>query len=264
MADLPVALSIAGSDSGAGAGIQADLLTFAGCGVFGTTALTCVTAQNPGSVTAVHALEPTLVLEQCRQVARYFHPAACKTGMLFDASIIRAVVAFLKENPSLPCVIDPVMVATSGAVLLREDARTAMSDELFPLARLLTPNLDEAALLVGAPLKNETEARAAALLLASRHGTAVLLKGGHLPGARLTDVLAFADGTVRTFSSERIEGVDTHGSGCTLSAAITAHLALGRSLVEAVELGRGFLRNGLEHPVRTAGRAFIAHGPSPR
>ena len=259
MDELPVALSIAGSDSGGGAGVQADLLTFAAHGVFGTTAITCLTAQNPGGVSGVTAVEPEFVAEQARQVFRFFRVRAVKTGMLFNAPIIAAVAAVLAEQGGVPVVVDPVMVATSGARLLQAEAVAAVCERLLPRAALVTPNLDEAAVLLGRPPADECAMRAGALELARRFGVPFLLKGGHLGGDELVDVLATPDGRTERWAGVRIEGVDTHGSGCTLSSAIAAHLALGRPLAEAVAAGRDYLRRGMERGVATGGRRFIAH-----
>ncbi len=259
MNELPVALSIAGSDSGGGAGVQADLLTFAANGVFGATAITCLTAQNPDGVSGVTAVAPEFVAEQARQVFRFFEVRAVKTGMLFSAPIIGAVAELLRERRGVPAVVDPVMVATSGATLLQPDAVAAVCERLLPLAALVTPNLDEAAVLLGRRPGDEAAMRAGALELARRFGVPFLLKGGHLGGAELVDVLARPDGGTERWSGERIEGVDTHGSGCTLSSAIAAQLALGRPLVEAVAAGRDYLRRGMERGARAGGRRFIAH-----
>jgi hydroxymethylpyrimidine/phosphomethylpyrimidine kinase len=259
MNDLPVALSIAGSDSGGGAGVQADLLTFAANGVFGTTAITCLTAQNPDGVSGVVALAPEFVAEQARQVFRFFEVRAVKTGMLFNAPIIADVAALLREHREIPVVVDPVMVATSGAALLQPEAVAAMGESLFPLAALVTPNLDEAAVLLGRRPVDEAQMRVAAAELVRRFGVPFLLKGGHLGGDELVDVLATPDGGTVRWAGARIEGVDTHGSGCTLSSAIAAQLALGRPLVEAVAAGREYLRRGLERGVALRGRKFLAH-----
>ncbi len=257
---LPVALTIAGSDSGGGAGIQADVLTFAALGVFGTTAITCLTAQNPNGVSGVHEAPAEMVREQMRQVGDFFAPRAAKTGMLFSRAIIREVAAFVKERKrKMKTVVDPVMVATSGARLLREDAIEAMLQELVPLAALVTPNLDEAAVMLGQRPSNRGEAIDAADELARRFRVPFLLKGGHMPGEKLFDVLAVPKAAPAVFSSRRIENVDTHGSGCTLSAAIAALLARGATLEEATAGGRAFLRKGLRHPLRVRGKNYIAH-----
>lgn len=260
MRDLPAALTIAGSDSGGGAGLQADLLTFAACGVFATSAATCLTAQNPAGVSGIHAVPPEFVREQAEQVVRFFPVRAIKSGMLLNAGIIRAVAAFLRAHPHIPYVLDPVMVATSGARLLEEDAIGALTAELAPLATLVTPNLDEAAILLGRPTRADTRA-ADAVALAHRLGTAVLLKGGHAGTETLTDILATPDGRTRDHHAPRHPGINTHGSGCTLASAIAAHLALGKPLHAAVAAAHAYLHHGIRHPLRIAGETFIAHFP---
>jgi hydroxymethylpyrimidine/phosphomethylpyrimidine kinase len=260
--DLPVALTIAGSDSGAGAGIQADLLSFAANGVFGTTAVTCLTAQNPRGVSAVQAATPEFVRAQLDQLAAYFDIRALKTGMLYDVGIIRTVCAFLGEHRGIRAVVDPVMVATSGAMLLREDAVAVMRGELLPLATLVTPNLDEAAVLLDGPVKSVAGMRIAAQELGALTHTSVLLKGGHLDSPdTVTDILSTKDGRTLEFSDARVPGVNTHGSGCTLSAAIAAQLALGRSIEDAVAAGRRYLIGGMRHSIGVSCERFIAHLP---
>jgi len=254
-----VALTIAGSDSGGGAGVQADLLTFAAHGVFGTSAFTCLTAQNPDGVSAVVALEPAFVREQVRQVFRFFDVRVVKTGMLFNAAIVAVVADLLRERRGVPAVIDPVMVATSGAALLQPDAVAAVRDQLLPLAALVTPNLDEAAVLLGRRPTGEAEMRAAAVELARTFGVPFLLKGGHLAGEELVDVLAWPDGRTERWAGPRILDVDTHGSGCTLASAVAARLAYGDELATAVAAGRDYLRRGMERPLALRGRRFIAH-----
>lgn len=256
---LPCALTIAGSDSGGGAGIQADLLTFAALGVFGTTAITCLTAQNPRGVSGVHAAPPAFVAEQAEAVIGFFAPRVAKTGMLFNAPVVTAVAEVLERHPRIKLVVDPVMVATSGAVLLERSAVEVLTSRLFPRATLITPNLDEAAVMLGRKPDSGAELAEAAVHLARRFGTAVLLKGGHLRSATLHDVLATPEGPERAYTGLRITGVDTHGSGCTLAAAITAHLAQGRPLPDAVSRARRYLRTGMARPLRAGGRNFIAH-----
>jgi hydroxymethylpyrimidine/phosphomethylpyrimidine kinase len=260
-AELPVALTIAGSDSGGGAGIQADLLTFAAHGVFGTTAITCLTAQNPDGVTAIETLPASFVLEQILQVHRFFRLRALKTGMLHSASTVTAVADFLRAEPRIPAVIDPVMVATSGAVLLEPEALAAMREKLLPRAILVTPNFDEVAVLLGGKPAATDAMIAAARQLAQSYGVAFLVKGGHLSGDDLTDVLVQPGGDTRIYTSRRVQGVDTHGSGCTLSAAITANLARGLGLEDAVDAARAYLLRGLEHGVLVGNRKFINHRP---
>lgn len=257
--DLPVALTIAGSDSGAGAGVQADLLTFAARGVFGTTVITCLTAQNPQGVSGIHAAPAEFVTEQCRQVGGHFHPRALKTGMLLNAGIVGAAADFIAAS-GIPAVVDPVMVATSGATLLAPEAIEAVRTRLIPLAALVTPNLDEAALLLGRPARGGRDCAAEAAELARRYGVPFLLKGGHAEGDDLIDALARPDGTTRLFHARRVPGVDTHGSGCTLSAAITAELAKGLPLDEAVAAAHAYLQDAIRRPLTVAGLRCIRHG----
>ena len=246
----PIALTIAGSDSGGGAGLQADLKTFAAIGAFGTSAITCLTAQNPRRVTAIHPVPPAFLREQIQAVFSELRPAACKTGMLYSESLIRAVVDAWPRRKAPPLVIDPVMVATSGARLLKPSAIRTLTRDLFPLATLITPNLDEAVLLLGKPIKTLAGLQDAALELHLRHGCAVLLKGGHLRGVpKATDV--FVDrGQQVVFSAPFVRGVSTHGTGCTYSAAITAYLALGLGLEEAVGMAKEHITAAIGQSVR--------------
>ncbi len=262
MTDLPVALTIAGSDSGAGAGIQADLLTFAAFGVFGTTALAGLTAQNPDGVCAVRAIDPDFVRAQIFQVGEFFRAGAVKTGMLTDAPTIEAVADALSSPrwKNVPLVVDPVMISTSGARLLADDAVEAMERLLFPRACLLTPNLDEAAVFLGGRKPTRASMEADARALADRFGAAVLLKGGHLESSALADALALPDGGSLLLETTRIENVDTHGSGCTLSAAVAAALASGDPLERAVKRAHAYLQAGMRSPLMAGGRLFINHG----
>lgn len=247
MADSPrvIALTIAGSDSGGGAGIQADLKTFMRFGVFGTSAITAVTAQNTLGVRAWERVAPALVRAQIDAVAADLRPAAIKSGMLGDAEVVRAVAEGVRSHALRPYVLDPVMVATSGDPLLEPDAVSAIVDELFPLTSLVTPNLDEVAILTGErPQDVAAMERAARELVTKRGARAALVKGGHLAGAELVDVL-FDGRTVRRFTHERVETTSTHGTGCTLSAAIAAGLALRVPLDGAVELGLEYVRRAL-------------------
>ena len=253
--ELPVVLSIAGSDSGAGAGIQADLFTFASQGVFGTTAITCLTAQNPHGVSGIHASPAAFVVEQCTQVAAHFHPKALKTGMLLNIEIVHAVAGFIQSS-GIPAVIDPVMVASSGATLLSPEAIEAVRTRLIPLAALVTPNLDEATILLG---RKSLGGADEALELAKTYGVPFLLKGGHAAGDDLTDCLAWPTGETKVFQARRAPHVDTHGSGCTLSAAIAAQLAKGKSLSEAVTIAHAYLQGAIHGPIQVAGLNCIRH-----
>lgn len=253
---VPCALTIAGSDSGGGAGIQADLKTFAALGVHGTSAITCVTAQNPRGVRGVQAIRPALVRQQIEAVVEELPPAAIKTGMLYDAGILREVIAFYREKGRPPLVVDPVMVATSGAQLLRPAAFRLLRDQLLPLAALITPNLDEAALLVGRTLGDVEDLRSAARLLRDRHGCAVLMKGGHLPGREAVDV--YWDGREELLlAAPRVGGVSTHGTGCTYSAAIAGYLALGCGLSAAVGLAKEHITQAIAQSFRVGKHAIL-------
>lgn len=260
-ASAPVALTIAGSDSGANAGIQADLLAFAANGVYGATAIACLTAQNPVSVSAIHAAPGGFVREQANQVQAYFRPRAAKTGMLFNAEIIEAVADFFAAHPEIRLVVDPVMVATSGKPLLEPLAIETIKRRLLPLADVVTPNLDEAAILVGRALPGPREIEEAARELAAAYETCAFIKGGHLPGDELRDIVCEPGGQLHCFTQARIHGINTHGSGCTLSAAIAARLALGESPLAAIQEARRYLRRGMEHPIRLGGDRFINHFP---
>ena len=254
------ALTIAGSDSGAAAGIQADLLTFAALGVYGTTALAALTAQNPRGISAVNPVPPAFVRAQIDQVLAYYPVRAVKTGMLATAAIVEEVAAFLASRPDLPAVVDPVMVATSGALLLDPAAIAALTQRLLPRAALITPNFDEAAVLLGHRPATTLEAlESAALTLAKTFGVPVLLKGGHVPGDTVLDLLAGPGEILLRLRARRIQDVDTHGGGCTHAAAIAAHLALGRSLVEAVERAHAALQRAFAHPLVLNGKKFLNH-----
>jgi len=249
---IPIALTIAGSDSGGGAGIQADLKTFAALGVHGTSVITCLTAQNPRGVSGVQPATPQFVRQQLEAVLSELRPKALKTGMLYSAAIIRTVVECLSEPKALPLIVDPVMVATSGARLLQPAAVRELRRHLLPRATLVTPNLDEAELLLSAQLRNEEDLRHAAREIFERYGCAVLVKGGHLRHQR-DAVDIFYDGRVEQRLTARfIRGVSTHGTGCTYSAAITAYCARGKALPDAVRLAKNFITRAIAQSQRIA------------
>jgi hydroxymethylpyrimidine/phosphomethylpyrimidine kinase len=252
---MKIALTIAGSDSGGGAGIQADLKTFHRFGVFGTSVLAAITAQNTLAVTAWSAVSLDLVRAQIDAVATDLRPAAVKSGMLADAGVVGTVAAALRDHALAPYVLDPVMVATSGDVLLEPSAVSAIRDQLLPLADLVTPNIDEAGLLVGESVRDLPAMRRAARQLVELGAGAALVKGGHLPGDEAVDVLF--DGILREYRHPRIDTRSTHGTGCTLSSAITAHLALGVELEEAVARSLDFVHEA----IRTAPGLGAGHGP---
>jgi hydroxymethylpyrimidine/phosphomethylpyrimidine kinase len=247
----PAVLTIAGSDSSGGAGIQADLKTFAALGCFGTSAITCVTAQNPGRVSGVHPLPSRFVREQVERVKEAFPLAAVKTGMIYSGAILEAVLAARTGAlERIPWVIDPVMVSTSGAVLLQPDAVDRVKKKLLPVAALVTPNCDEAALLLGWKIRTLAQLHRAARELSGRFGVPFLVKGGHLRQRLAVDVLCDDGTSTREFSAPMVPGVNPHGTGCTLSAAITAALARGQSLEQAVGTGKAFISRAIEHRVR--------------
>lgn len=254
---VPVALTIAGSDSGGGAGIQADLKTFQRFQVFGTTAITAVTAQNTQGVAEWEAVSADLVRAQIDAVANDLSPAAVKSGMLATVDIVQAVADSLRAHALSPYVLDPVTVATSGDLLVNDGTVSAIRARLVPLATLVTPNLDEAQVLLGTPVGDVEAMERAAQALVHEHGAqAALVKGGHLPGLEMVDVL-YCDGEMQHFRHPRVETTSLHGTGCTLSAAIAAHLARGNSLRESV-------RNSLEYVHRailTAPALGEGHGP---
>ena len=257
----PVALTIAGSDNSCGAGIQADLKTFGACGVYGLTAVTCVVSEIPGKVEMVQAVTPALLRSQIRILFEAYPIAAVKTGMLYSRPLLRVVSEELADRLGMfHLVVDPVMVASSGDPLLKKDAVRAYEQELLPLADVITPNLDEAAVLLGRKIKTRHEMVPAAGELHAKYGAAVLLKGGHLRGREAVDVLCGRGGT-REFILPRLSGRETHGSGCTLSACLAAGLARGQSLPAAVAGAKKFLHRAIARPFawrcrKTATRAL--------
>ena len=254
---LPVALTIAGSDNSAGAGAQADLKTMSALGVYGVTAITCVVAEIPGKVSAIQAIEPRIVREQIRLLFEAFPIAALKTGMLYSREIIEAVCEELEEQGKrqnakgkIPLVVDPVMVATSGDPLLHADAVAVYRDRLFPLAALVTPNLDEVRTLLGRAVADLDAMRRAGEELSARYGCAFLIKGGHLRRDPAIDLLCAPGAMLQEFSAPFVAGVSTHGTGCTFAAAITAELAKGHALSPAVATAKDFLTHSLTRFLR--------------
>jgi hydroxymethylpyrimidine/phosphomethylpyrimidine kinase len=243
----PIALTIAGSDSGGGAGIQADLKTFSALGVFGCSAIASLTAQNTLGVQGVLPIPPAFVQQQIHSVLSDINVRAIKSGMLATADIIAAVAESLTAYPQIPLVLDPVMVATSGDRLLAEDAIQTLIEKLMPLATLITPNLHEAAVLLNTTVASNLEQMQfqgeQLLQLGAR---AVLMKGGHTEGESATDLLITAAG-VETFSAPRLQTKNTHGTGCTLASAIAAGLAKKLSLNDSVRQAKEYLHNALVH-----------------
>ena len=242
----PVALTIAGSDCSAGAGIQADLKTFQHFAVHGLTAITCVVAESATLVRAVHPVPVALLRDQVSLMLDLFPVAAVKTGMLFSAAHVRAVAELLAAQPRLALVVDPVMIASTGTPLLEPDALLAYRESLLPLAKLITPNLPEAEALLGHTISNKEELVAAACQLAEIFKTNILLKGGHLDGPECLDVLV-VDGETINFCGPRQVVAGSHGTGCTLSAAVTAELAMGATLPTAVGAAKAYLTSTLKH-----------------
>jgi hydroxymethylpyrimidine/phosphomethylpyrimidine kinase len=248
-ATVPVALTVAGSDCSAGAGIQADLKTFTALGVYGLTAVTCIVAEVPGKVSRIEPVTARMVREQLEVLLKNFRVGAIKTGLLCSAEIISAVAQIIqaggkKTARSIPFVVDPVMIATSGDNLLESGAVEAYKNKLFPLATLITPNLDEAALLLETTINDRRQMESAAKALAKKYHASILLKGGHLRGDNAIDLL-FHQGELTEFSAPFVRGVQTHGTGCTYSAAVTAGLASGFSLEQAIKRAKKFVTESI-------------------
>jgi hydroxymethylpyrimidine/phosphomethylpyrimidine kinase len=254
VATVPVALTVAGSDCSAGAGIQADLKTFTALGVYGLTAVTCIVAEVPGKVSRIEPVTARMVREQLEVLLKNFRVGAIKTGLLCSAEIVCAVAQIIqaggkKTARSIPFVVDPVMIATSGDNLLEPEAVEAYKNKLFPLATLITPNLDEAALLLGTTINDRSQMENAAKHLAKKYHASILLKGGHLRGDNAIDLL-FHHGELTEFSAPFVRGVETHGTGCTYSAAITAGLASGFSLEQAIKRAKKFVTESIKLHLR--------------
>ncbi|MBV8271340.1 MAG: bifunctional hydroxymethylpyrimidine kinase/phosphomethylpyrimidine kinase [Cupriavidus sp.] len=268
----PRTLTIAGSDSGGGAGIQADLKTFSALGCFGMSAITAITAQNTLGVTGVHAIPADMVAAQIDAVASDIGVDAAKTGMLGTADIVEAVAAAVDRHGIRKLVVDPVMISTSGATLSDDATSQAMVKLLFPRAMLVTPNLPEASYLLGRRITRRTEMETAAADLLALGCQAVLLKGGHLEddgpdSFGLDDLLMLADGTVRVYTHPRIDTPNLHGTGCTLAAAITSQLARGDALPDAVGAALDYVAQAIASGARLrlgAGNGPLNHSFAPR
>jgi len=255
MQSMPIALTVAGSDSGGGAGIQADLKTFHQFGVFGTSAITAITAQNTTGVYAIHPVPPPDVQAQIEAVVSDLRPAAFKSGMLATAELAEMVASAIREYALTNYVMDPVMIATSGDRLLEADAEGALRDALLPLSSVVTPNLDEAAILTDRPVETLHDMRSAAKALVEAGAGSALIKGGHLAGDAVDLLWDGAD--EHLWRRPRVDTAHTHGTGCTLSAAIAACLARGDSLYEAVDRATRFIARAIE----TAPRLGRGRGP---
>ncbi|KAF0812093.1 Hydroxymethylpyrimidine/phosphomethylpyrimidine kinase [Andreprevotia sp. IGB-42] len=264
----PRVLTIAGSDSGGGAGIQADLKTFAALGCYGMTAVTALTAQNTLGVTAIHAVPADFLAAQLDAVFSDIGVDAVKIGMLHAPEVVDVVAAKLLQWRPATVILDPVMVATSGARLIENATIGRMVDTLFPLATLVTPNLDELALLVDAvAITERAQLQTAALRLLGMGCQAVLAKGGHLAGETVCDILVAADGHSSVLEAPRIASNNLHGTGCTLSSAIAAHSALGLPLLEAITAARAYISGAIAHGAEVTtggGHGPLNHGYAPR
>jgi hydroxymethylpyrimidine/phosphomethylpyrimidine kinase len=252
-------LSIAGSDPSGGAGVQADLKTFAARGVYGMAVITALTAQNTQGVSGIEAVSPGFVADQIEAIFDDIRVDAVKIGMIANAGIARAVADVLSAHRGVPVVLDPVMIAKGGSALLAPDAAEALTTRLLPLAAMLTPNLPEAAALLGEPMAIDRAGMAAqATRLRALGPAAVLVKGGHLDGEGSPDVLATADG-LEWFDAKRIATANTHGTGCTLSSAIAAELAKGAAPAEAVVVAKSYVAEA----IAMAGRLSVGSGHGP-
>lgn len=259
-------LSIAGSDPSGGAGIQADLKTFSAMGCYGMTAITAITAQNTQGVRGIHGIPPQMLREQIDAVVEDIGVDAVKIGMLHSPEVVHVVAEAIVRHRLPRVVLDPVMVATSGDRLIASETEAALVNELFPLAEVVTPNLDEAGWLLGRKIAGEAELDEAADALLDMGARAVLLKGGHLPGDWVVDVLALAGGEHHRLGSQRIVTHNGHGTGCTLSSAIASQLALGEPLIEAVTKARAYILGAIAAgaQVRTGhGHGPLNHGYAP-
>jgi hydroxymethylpyrimidine/phosphomethylpyrimidine kinase len=254
-----VVLTVAGSDNSAGAGAQADLKTFSYFGCYGLTAITCVVAEVPGRVSAIQAIRREVVAEQIALSFRAFPVAAAKTGMLYSAAMVETVAQELATR-KVKLVVDPVMVASSGDPLLRKSAIAAYKKALFPLATLVTPNLDELKILAGRDIRNLDEMRDAGSFLVEKYGCAFLLKGGHLRGKTALDILVTAKGS-EEFTAPFTPGIQTHGTGCTYSAAVAANLALGSSLSKAVSVAKNYITRAIENALCWQKTHALEHFP---
>lgn len=257
MRPRPQVLTIAGSDSGGGAGIQADLKTFQELGVFGTSVVTAVTAQNTSGVTGIEAVSPDLVMRQLDAIGSDFVISACKTGMLFNRELIDIVADAIERHRFRNLVVDPVMIAKGGATLLEGDAGTALRERLLPLATVVTPNIPEAEVLTGLTIHTFADRLKAAERLLTYGANVVVLKGGHLEGPLAEDLVMTETDTFRMVTP-RLLTKDTHGTGCTFSAAFTAELAKGQGVLDAAQTAKQFIHSAIAHGLRIGN----GHGPT--
>ncbi|MFL9843446.1 bifunctional hydroxymethylpyrimidine kinase/phosphomethylpyrimidine kinase [Flavobacterium rhizosphaerae] len=241
----PIALTIAGSDSGGGAGIQADLKTFSALGCYGTSAITALTAQNTLGVSGIHSIPAEFVKQQLQAVLSDITPDAIKIGMVHTPELASAIAEVLQQYKDIPVVLDPVMVATSGARLIEETTVKRIVAELFPLATLVTPNMDEAAYLAGITVSGVEDMYEAAKIILREGAHGLLLKGGHLEGGQITSLLYLNNNEPKVLVSKKVNTQNTHGSGCTLSSAIAAFLARGEQVEKAVRMAEQYVYNAI-------------------
>jgi len=243
----PSVLAIAGFDGSGGAGLQADIKAISALGCFATSVLTALPVQNTQGVRSIYPIPYSAVQEQMEAIMDDIFPDAIKIGMVHTAELVNTIANTLKQYPEVPIVFDPVMVATSGHKLIEDSTIAAIVETLFPIASVITPNMDEAALLANMEIKTLDDMHIAGAKILRLGCKAVLLKGGHLEGKRITSLYFQQDGTVLSFEFEKFETNNTHGSGCTLSSAIASYLARGKSLAEAIALGQDYVHQAIYH-----------------
>ena len=242
-----VVFSIAGSDSGGGAGIQGDLKTISALGCYGATAITAVTAQNTMGVTAIFAIPPEIVSAQIVAIMEDMTPSAIKIGMVYSAELASILVSTLRSYTAIPIIFDPVMVATSGHQLIKEDTLQVLKQGLFPICCLITPNLDEACILAAMDIRDVEDMKIAAKKIIQFGSFAVLVKGGHLGTEHLYDVYLDKTGTEHVFRSKSISSKNGHGTGCSLSSAIAAYLAMGETLIDSIDKAKSYVHEAIHH-----------------
>ena len=255
----PIVLSIAGSDSGGGAGIQADLKTISALGCFGTTAITALTAQNTLGITDIHPIPVDFVKVQINAVMDDLKPSAIKIGMVHSAELAVGIAEVLSKYPDVPIIFDPVMVATSGDRLIAGDIVETLKEHLFPVAELLTPNMDEAAVLAGIEIRTLSDMRVAALRIMRYGCNSVLIKGGHLKGPDLFDVYLDKEDNERIYRSSAVDTINTHGTGCSLSSAIASFIALGNDINTSIANSKNYIQNAIEQGRNV--KTGSGHGP---
>lgn len=241
----PTVLTIAGTDPSGGAGIQADLKTFAALGCYGMSVVTALVAQNTCGVRAIYSVPPEFVREQLLAVFEDIRPNAIKIGMVHSVGLVGVIVDILAAYPDIPVVFDPVMISTSGHRLIEEDTVSAIVEKLFPLSEVITPNMDEASFLTGIPVKGIDDMQEAAAMIMQMRPKALLLKGGHLQSEKLTSMLVNAAGLIQEYHSDKIDTKNMHGSGCTLSSAIASYLAIGDTIRDAVAKAQEYVHGAI-------------------